>query len=271
MFGCRPAGLTLILVVALAGTARPQAVVRGRIRADSSRASIPFAIVEVRDLARSIQASITGLYQLSDLPAGSHTLVARAIGYQPLTVPLDLAVGDTLDVDLLLLKSVTELATLDVTAKADRPVIGKMAGFAERRKAGFGRFYDLAAIQKEGDGAVLANVLRQTAGVIMIPLPYPCSGLAAASGRGVGSIELPAGMTCLGKPLRLACYFTIVIDGVRIWTWGDPDPPNVETIGLSDIEGLEIYRGPSEMPPQFLTAGSACGVIQLWTRTGGTP
>ena len=35
---------------------------------------------------------------------------------------------------------------------------------------------------------------------------------------------------------------------------------------MSDLEGVEIYRGPSEAPIKYQTTGSACGVLLLWTR-----
>ncbi len=269
----RTLSLAFVFAGATAGSAGAQAMLRGRVRADSSRSAIPFAVVEIRDLARSVQASMHGVYTILDLAPGAHTLVARAVGYQPLSVPFEIAAGDTLDVDLLLLKSAVELAPLEVVGKSERPVVGKMTGFAERWKAGFGRFYDRTALNKLGDGAILATQLRQTAGIVLIQVPYPCSGHAAASGRGIGTTAMPARMVCSlsGVPLAPACYLSIYLDGVQIWAWGEPDPPNVDDIGLFELEGVEIYRGASELPTAFQRTGSACGAVLLWTRTGETP
>ena len=33
-------------------------------------------------------------------------------------------------------------------------------------------------------------------------------------------------------------------------------------------EAMEIYRTPSEVPSRFSGAGSGCGVILIWRRTG---
>ncbi len=259
-----------ILALLLSGSAHAQAVIRGRVRADSTRAAIPFAVVEVRGV-RSTQASVSGVYTLGDLPAGSHTVVARAVGFQPFELPVEIAVGDTVDVDLLLLKSATQLAPLEVVASAGR-ALGKMARFEDHRKAGLGRFYDRQALVARGDGATVAGLLRATAGLRLVQLPSPCVGSAAASARGVGSVEVPARMTCLGgTPLFMACYLTIMIDGVITWTWGEPDPPNVEGIGLGEFQAIEVYRGPSELPIELNRTGSACGMLVLWTRTGENP
>ncbi len=37
-----------------------------------------------------------------------------------------------------------------------------------------------------------------------------------------------------------------------------------------DIEAIEVYRTPAEIPAQYNTGGNAaCGVILIWTRRGG--
>lgn len=260
--------LTLLALLAN-GLVHAQAVIRGRVRADSTRAAIPFAVVELRGV-RSTQASVSGIYSISDLPAGSYTVIARAVGYRPFELPLDVAAGDTVDVDLLLLRSATQLAPLEVVAPAGR-ALGKMTRFEDHRKAGLGRFYDRQALIKQGDSAVLAGLLRGTAGIRLIQLPSPCTGAAAASARGVGSMEVPARMSCLGSPMYMGCYLTIMIDGVMVWTWGEPDPPNVEDINLGEFQAVEVYRGPSEVPIELNRTSSACGMLVLWTRTGENP
>ena len=37
----------------------------------------------------------------------------------------------------------------------------------------------------------------------------------------------------------------------------------------SSVEGIEIYRGLSTVPPEFLNPDAECGVIAIWTRRGG--
>jgi len=39
-----------------------------------------------------------------------------------------------------------------------------------------------------------------------------------------------------------------------------------ETVVPGDVEGIEIYLGPSEVPPIFGGIGSGCGVVVVWTR-----
>jgi hypothetical protein len=75
-----------------------------------------------------------------------------------------------------------------------------------------------------------------------------------------------------GRPLEAsfpaACYFTIYMDGIRTWSPGEHEPPDIDAISVNSLEGVEVYRGPSELPQQFAGGSSSCGAIVMWTRTG---
>jgi hypothetical protein len=36
---------------------------------------------------------------------------------------------------------------------------------------------------------------------------------------------------------------------------------------MQSLEAVEIYRGPSQVPPEYNLMNSACGVVLLWTRS----
>ena len=39
-----------------------------------------------------------------------------------------------------------------------------------------------------------------------------------------------------------------------------------ENTPISDVYGIEIYRGPGEVPAEFGGSNAACGVIAIWTK-----
>jgi hypothetical protein len=39
-----------------------------------------------------------------------------------------------------------------------------------------------------------------------------------------------------------------------------------DVVSPTQLEGIEVYRHAAEVPAEFLTAGSSCGAIVLWTR-----
>ncbi len=69
--------------------------------------------------------------------------------------------------------------------------------------------------------------------------------------------QLPGTVT----PARVQVY----LDGVRLTASGDvPDVEAIRTVSPAAIEVVEVYRGVSRIPGEFLN--DACAVIALWTR-----
>ncbi|MCJ7627914.1 MAG: TonB-dependent receptor plug domain-containing protein, partial [Longimicrobiales bacterium] len=42
-----------------------------------------------------------------------------------------------------------------------------------------------------------------------------------------------------------------------------------DVVSPRSVEGIEVYRGLSTVPPEFLNPDADCGVIAIWTRRGG--
>jgi len=114
----------------------------------------------------------------------------------------------------------------------------------------------------------LSNILALTAGLTLVRRPSECGGgFAVASGRGIAGTWKPW-MTCyVGMPFAAACYVAVYLDGIRIWAPGPKEPIDINRYRVNELEGIEVYRGPSETPTQYQMTGSACGVVLLWTRT----
>lgn len=60
-----------------------------------------------------------------------------------------------------------------------------------------------------------------------------------------------------------------------MYLWPDPSgSPTAEAadavnlIHPSEVKAVEIYRGPSEIPGQYLDSNARCGIILIWTRRG---
>lgn len=50
------------------------------------------------------------------------------------------------------------------------------------------------------------------------------------------------------------------VDGVNVSSFHESTP-------IRDIYGIEIYRGPGEVPGEFAGSNAGCGVIVLWTKS----
>lgn len=56
------------------------------------------------------------------------------------------------------------------------------------------------------------------------------------------------------------------LDGVLIGGTQEIDVDGL--VGLGQIEAIEAFRGPSEIPARFTNSRYACGALVLWTREG---
>jgi hypothetical protein len=47
---------------------------------------------------------------------------------------------------------------------------------------------------------------------------------------------------------------------------------NIDDMMPGDVEGIELYAGPSVVPPQFNNPRSSvnCGLVLIWTRVPGS-
>ena len=249
--------------VVLAGPLPGQAVLRGRVRADSTRRPIAGASLTISGLPRTAFANALGYYVVPGIPAGHHSLLVRAFGYSPLSADLEVAAGDTLDVELLLTPDITVLAPLVARAQSTPFIQGRLEDFERRRKSGFGKFLDrtaLAAIEP----ASLERVIRTTPGVRIVSACNRYMAMTMRQGHGGGQDNR---MTCL---LNWFCPLAVYVDGALLWSPGMTElPPDIAPIMARELEAVEVYRGPSETPVEYQGTGSACGVLMLWTRVTG--
>lgn len=248
-----------------------QTILTGIVTGDSAR-PLSGAIVEIASVGRGATANARGAYTLVIDRAGTYSVEARALGFSSSVRAVRLGSGDTLRLDFSLSPVTQELAPVVVTAEEPLPT-GIMRGFEERRRLGFGRFITRDMLD-EREHDTVSGVLRGMAGVRMVRRPTDCGGgFSAATGRGIAAVELsksttPPATCGGGTPLPAACYMSIYIDGVRLWAPGTPDPPDFEQMRNNNYEGIEVYRGPSELPIQYQGTGAACGAVLLWTRIG---
>lgn len=72
------------------------------------------------------------------------------------------------------------------------------------------------------------------------------------------------------------CPVQIFVDGMLVTrrvspAFGAPTAGyTIDDVALpNSVEGIEIYRGLSTVPAEFLTPDADCGVVAIWTRRGG--
>lgn len=103
----------------------------------------------------------------------------------------------------------------------------------------------------------LSQLLRGVGG---LKLADSAGIIVAVSTRGMKPVRTP------GRGFALTeCVMRMAVDGVLL-----PPLSNLDEVLPQDIHGVEVFLGPSRVPPQFsgTSNDSWCGLIMVWTRSG---
>jgi hypothetical protein len=206
------------------------ASVAGRV---TGTAGEPLAGVQlhVRDARGVVTRDSSGRYVLTGLPAGTHVLVARRLGYALAEQVVELRAGVRTTADLRPERSVA-LDSMRVTARG-----GRFREFEFNRGANiFGRYLtrDQILRRRPADGA---DLLFRLGGFTV-----------------VGHGDAARVFTKRQMRNRVPCETNVVVDRVQRRRINDVPPAR--------IVGLEAYEGPSSFTSDF---ESRCGLIVIWT------
>ena len=218
------------------GQDRPVGVIRGVLLVTGSRDPVENARITLVGTARSTTTGRKGEFEFSGLEAGRYTIRVAAIGFATVTTPIDLGEGQTLDIEFNTEAEAVNLPEVTVEETAEH---GPM-DWLRRRSEGRGRYIDRQDIERR-QAATLPDVMRMVPGV---------------------RIECRNGIQCLVRMVRAprGCNPAFFMDGVP------SDPAIAWLTPVQEIEGVEVYTGPSQTPPELESYQARCGVVVIWTR-----
>jgi hypothetical protein len=236
VFACQ--FLVLALVVPLPNTlsAQTSGSIAGTTIDAQTGMPIVGASITIPTLSRSVTSDDAGHFLHSTLDAGSYVVQVHAVGYIPSAKAFDVATGQSVTHTFQL---TTVLPVLpNVVVKGHNASVGRRFEDFERRRAdGRGQFLTRAEIQSRS-AINLSDLLQTMRGIRTDCVGFTCRVETSRSAHGCA----PA-------------YF---VDGRMSTTFGPSTP-------VKDIQGVEVYLGPSETPAEYLGPDSGCGVIAIWT------
>ena len=132
-----------------------------------------------------------------------------------------------------------------------------MLAFKARRTTGTGLHFDRAAFANS-NVATLGEFLQNVPG-FQVANPASTSTMQMTRSEQYAMLSNSSGATC---------HVGWFIDGHRMDLSGriDAVTDGLGTMPLEVIDGIEIFRGVSEMPPEFAQPDLRCGAIAIWTR-----
>lgn len=221
------------------------AQVVGRIVDITSGAAVPNAdIVQLAD-GRRVVSDTLGQYVFPDLPTGIVRFLVRVRGFPATLVNVALARGESLfrvivlDSTIVGRSAAQSLPSVAVTAA--RPPTSRFVDFERRRLTGRGQYLVREDLERMGSTS-LQDAVRGLRGV---------------------DVECGGGEGCAIRMARapMRCRPEYIVDE-RVDDVFGPNTP------IRDIEGIEVYTGPSDVPGEFAGRNSGCGVVVIWTRSG---
>ncbi len=220
---------------------RGSGVLRGEIRRPDGRA-LPGVRLVFWGTGIEVTSGADGAYRMQELPEGTFTVEARALGFLPHRRAVDILAGSDAVANLTMESFGTFLDTVKVTAQ--RVFTSRqMQEFEQRRKSGFGHFMDEDAINRRNP-FYMSDLLRMTPGVQI------------ARGQGFGDRVLMR-----GTGFNAYCAPTVFLDGMRVFNVdGDLDA----IVNVQDVRAIEVYTRGGSVPVQFQTL-EGCGALVVWT------
>jgi hypothetical protein len=193
------------------------------------------AIVTLSDPDISTTTDTAGRFRIANVPGGTRTLDARAIGHAPQRVIVDAKPGATTDVSIYLRK-VTTLDPILIRAAADDRTAETLAALAERQRRRQGMRVSQSQMRSFRDSRLDA-VIRTLPYAKLRTTPSLSVTLTDARGR--------------------ECRPTVWLDGRR------SDISIIVQLRANEVLSFEVMRMRGEVPVEYQDFAD-CGAILVW-------
>ena len=222
-----------------AAGAQPTSVVSGSVRTADGVVANARAVL---DSSRETRSDAAGRFHFRDVSPGRHSLAILAIGMTPYSANLIVRASDTLDFEVVLVKTVI-LDSVIVEGSTVRQEIAR--AYEERKRVGLGKFMDSTEVKKFG-------AVREA--LLFIP------GIKATGFGKAG----PRDSVWFSDAMGYGCLPNVWIDRQN---WGT-DQGVLRTMRPDDVAGIEVYARAILIPEEFKPQGfdKGCGALVIWTK-----
>lgn len=217
----------------------------GTVVAKDGTTPIIAAEVQIPDLSMAVRTDGQGAYVLEHIAPGEYEVQVRRLGYAPLATRVRFSANRLQNRTMVM----EPVVVLDSVVTTDAATDRFMAAFEDHRRIGVGHFITRDSLARFDD-RTMADVLSQISSVDVVALHRGSSAYAATHRRGG---------TCLTQ---------VYLDKSLVYRGGNTSQPrfDVNSVLPSQVEAIEFYAGPGEIPAEYATLNSTCGVLVIWTR-----
>jgi len=239
----------LDLVVDVNDPATPGDIL-GRVIDQYTGKTIPNARIQLNDTDHEAVSNDRGMFYLAGVRWGLYAMTVEHATYGKQEQVVRIIGGRAHDIEVRLTPDAIEIAPLLVRIRPRR-WFREMEGLEYRISRGFGIIRLRAEIEAMG-ALNLGEVLRGMPGVRITQSGSLITGTYVVQMRGARDM--------MNRP----CPPMLWVDGMK---WGKEQHFYNQILGI-ELEAVEAYRGPAEVPGEFLDGDASCGVVVAWTRRG---
>ena len=219
------------------------ATIVGIIKDSVTDVPVPEVSLVIRGVGITARTGDDGVFRIGGITVGTHLLLIRRLGFAPRDFRFTITRNQLREFDLGVISVAPVRTVLDPITAVELAPMGPMDGFYERLGRGWGQFVTRADIEKRNP-TVSSNLLRGIPGVQVVCQGNVCTPSMYRALTGITECRVQYFLDGMPAALRF----------------------NMDDIPPNQIEGIEVYRGPSETPAAFLAGRTMCGVIAIWTR-----
>lgn len=227
-------------------------VLRVREETEAPVANVELTVKSAK-VEKSARTDSNGVARFDGFSPGDIEIRVRRVGYRQSEIPARIAAGEN-DLVIHIDPSTVVLDEMRVVEK--HAVVGRLADFEMRLKRGEASAVVTAAQIDKRNPVWLSTMLRGMPG---LKIADSLGNKVAISTRGMK-------LARSGKEIGLVdCVYRISLDGVVL-----PPLSSIDQIIPKDVYGVEIFNGPSRIPPNMggMRQDSWCGLIAIWTKSG---
>lgn len=218
----------------------------GTVLLDSIETPLANAEVVFTDLHVSTRTDSAGNFLITRLPAGTHSIVVRLVGYESYNAQITFGAGQKVEADFLLRRVATKLDKVVVKAKDGSLRDFRLAEFEEHRKSGQGKFLT-ADIFAKADGRLTSSMIRSNVAGVTVK----CGNFSSCILGGRAS-------------MTMFCPVQVIVNGLITFRKG-MTMFDINSINAADILGVEYYTVGSA-PLQYSGTTGGCGTVVIWTK-----
>lgn len=256
----------------------------GRVVDARTEEPVPHVAITVDGAGGTRVTDQEGRFLLDDLAPGLYGLQTTHIAYAGHKDSVVVGGNEVLELEIRLAADVLRLPPVVVVSRS-RPLIsnGHMSTFESRRRTGTGYYITKDDIDRANPFSI-TGLLRRVPGLRVVPnglgtyavfmarQPMRLNTLTDSVDvrpRPQGSPSQPSQAAAVGPridPSPSACQVQFFLNGgpVRL---GDGESID-RLVSVQSVEGVEVYRGASELPLGIFSSDSRCGAVVIWTRHG---